>query len=214
MLKSKRPLPTGKEVDTYLKANPFIKKYLDDKFKKGIKAENSLHILTPEQFGKKLVEYLQKFKNPQTGSYYTEEEACDSEANIEAFQDIYTSNIYLHQERVVAGTVIHECLHLFQDLSYASTVGENVNEGSTEYFTKLICYEQKIPLQVSKAYQKSVRSIEKLVQASSEDLLAGAYFQGQIFALETAIDAEGKGIFLRWLRLMKQGQYRNANALL
>lgn len=179
-----------------------------------MRAEGRLHILTPPQFRQKLVEYLQNFKNPETGSYYTASEAEEEEAYIEAFQDIITSNIYLHQKRVMAATVIHECIHLFQDLSYASLVGDHVNEGSTEYFTRLICNEQKIPMRVSNTYKKSLESIEKLVQASSQDLLSGAYFQGQISALESAIDAKGKGTFLMWLRLMKRGQYRNANTYL
>ena len=46
---------------------------------------------------------------------------------------------------------------------------------------------------VSNTYKKSLESIEKLVQVSSQDLLAGAYFQGQISALESAIDAKGQG---------------------
>ena len=93
MSKSKSTLPTGKEVDTYLRASPLINKYIEDKLKQGLRAEGRLYILTAEQFRQKLVEYLQNFNNPETGSHYTAEEAEEEEAYIEAFQDIMISNI-------------------------------------------------------------------------------------------------------------------------
>ena len=201
---------TGKQVDTYLKASPFIKKYVEDKFKTGTQAEGHVHIHTPEDFVKEWVKYALKRTNPDTGALYTEKEAKKEEPNINAFRD--GTEIHIHQERGEAGTAIHESIHLFSNDSYKSKVGFNANEGTTEYFTRLICTEQKIKR--GKFYPNQHKSIEKLVGASSKDKLAGAYFQGKVADLQTAIDAKGKNTFSNWISYMKKGKYADANALL
>ncbi|MFB2877384.1 DUF4157 domain-containing protein [Floridanema aerugineum] len=201
---------TGKQVDTYLKASPFIKKYVEDKFKAGTQAEGHVHIHTPEDFVKECVKYLMARNNPDTGTFYTKKEAKKEEPKINAFRD--GTEIHIHQERGEAGTAIHESIHLFSNDSYKSKVGFNANEGTTEYFTRLICTEQKIKR--GKFYTDQHKSIEKLVGASSKDKLAGAYFQGKVAELQTALDAKGKDTFSNWISFMKKGKYADANALL
>ena len=118
----------------------------------------------------------------------------------------------LNQDKAEAGTVIHESLHFFQDISYYK-LGINSNEGTTEYFTRLLCDKHKITRR--QKYQKQYECIETLVRVCGKDKLAGAYFQGHISALQMAVDAaKGQGTYQLWISLMNQSDFEKANKLL
>lgn len=201
---------TGKQVDTYLNASTFIKTYIEAKFKKGIKAEGHVHIHTPDEFIKAWVKYALGRRNPDTGKLFTEAEARAWELSTEAFRD--GTEIHLHESRGDSTAAIHESIHLFQDDAFSSKVGHNAKEGATEYFTRMICAEQKIKSE--DYYSDQHKSIQKLVKLTTKETLAAAYFQGKVDALEKAVEAKGKGTFAKWVGFMNQAKYSDANALL
>jgi hypothetical protein len=200
----------GKQVDTYLNANKFIKTYVEAKFKKGIKAEGHLHIDKPDEFVKAWTKYALSRENPETGKAYTEAEVKAWEPTVDAFRD--GLEIHVHQDRGQAGTTIHEAIHLFSDDSYRATVGYHANEGTSEYFARMIYDEQKI--KHANYYADEYKSIQKLVKVTTKETLAAAYFQGKVDALETAVEGKAKGTFAKWVGFMNGAKYSDADALL
>jgi hypothetical protein len=201
---------TGKQVDTYLNASPFIKTYVEAKFKAGTKAEGHVHIHTPAEFVKAWVKYSMGRKNPDTGKVFTEEEAKKWEPNVNAFRD--GTEIHVHQDRGETGTAIHESIHLFGSDSYRDKLGFNANEGTTEYFTRMVCAEQKIAR--GSFYVSERKSIEKLVTVTTKETLAAAFFQGKVDDLEKAVEGKAKGTFAKWVGFMQGKKYSDADALL
>jgi hypothetical protein len=202
---------TGAQVDTYLKASPFIADYVAQKFANGIKADGHVHIHTPAAFITAWIAYAMVRTNPDTAAIFTEAEARAWEPNVNAYQE--GTEIHIHQDRGEAGTAIHESIHLFADTSYMATLGFNANEGTTEYFTRMICTEQNITR--GSFYVSNRQSIEALVAATSQELVAKAYFNGAIAALRTTVDAsKGAGTFSTWTSHMQAGNYGAANGVL
>jgi hypothetical protein len=203
---------TGKEVDDALDASPFFSKLVEDKHKKGTKAEGNVHIHNNADFVKAYVAMALTKSNPDTGKIFTEAEATARAENVNAFQD--KGEIHVHEARGEAATTVHESMHLFSEqAAWTNKVGYNVNEGTTEFFTKKLCAE--IKLARGSFYPSQHTSVVKLVGASSENLLADAYFKGKLTELEAAVDAsKGAGTFGKWLAFMKASKYADADALL
>jgi hypothetical protein len=201
---------TGKQVDTYLSANAFIKKYVEDKIKKGTKAEGHVHIEDAATFVKSFVAYALVRANPNTGKAFTKAEATAFEPDVNAFRD--GSEIHIHEERGETGTAIHESIHLFSSDDFRSSVGFNANEGATEYFARVIYEEQKIKR--GAFYEDELKSIQKLVALTSKETLAAAYFNGKVAELKAAVNAKKKDTYDKWLALIKLGKYSDADALL
>jgi len=201
---------TGKQVDTYLNASPFIKTYVADKVKGGTKAEGHVHIEDAATFAKSWETYSLKRLNPDTGKTFTAAEAAAWEPTVNAFRD--GSEIHIHEERGETGTAIHESIHLFCDGKFRDTMGFTVNEGATEFFARAICAEQKITR--GSFYVSERTSVEKLVALTSKEDLAAAYFNGKIDELKAAVNAKKKDTFDKWLGFMKAKKYGDADALL
>lgn len=201
---------TGKEVDTYASAHPFIKGYVASKIKGGTKAEGHVHIHTPSAFKKEWVKYAMSRRNAATGSKYTKSEAEAAEPSINAFRD--GSEIHLHNERGETGTAIHESMHLYSHNTFRGTLGSNANEGTTEYFAREIMTEQKIVR--GNFYPNQLASITTLIGASSKSKLAGGYFEGTLKGLKSDVEGKGEGNWASWIDFMKKGKYSDADALL
>jgi hypothetical protein len=104
-------------------------------------------------------------------------------------------------------------MHLFADPAWLPRVKKNVNEGTAELFTRKLCAERGIAR--GNFYPDEHASVRKLADAVTESVLAAAYFQGAIAALETAFDApRGAGTFTTWLGHMITGRYADADALI
>lgn len=82
------------------------------------------------------------------------------------------------------GTLIHEGIHKYSEGSYLSTLGFNANEGTTEYFTRIICKD----LDITRGnYETQYKIIDTLVNnVASKEIVASAYFDGDIGALKEA----------------------------
>jgi hypothetical protein len=219
---------TGKDVDTYLDSSPFFKALVEEKVKGGTKAEGHVHIHTPEEFVTECVAYLTARQNPATGANYTEDEAKAKEPNINAFRD--GSEIHVHENRGEPGTVIHESMHLFSHDDFRGELGFNANEGATELFAKKLCAERKIKR--GDFYADQYRAVKKVADLVGEDVLANAYYKGDVAGLRKEFDAKagtgfvhkvreffggekkgGAGTFDKWATAMKAGKYDEANDL-
>jgi hypothetical protein len=219
---------TGEQVDAFLDSSPFFKTLVEEKVKGGTKAAGHVHIHDPAGFKKVAVDYYMSRLNGATGTTFTKEEAEEREPDTNAFRD--GSEIHLHQDRGEPGTAVHESMHLFSNTEYRDQLGLNVNEGTTEYFAKKLCAEQKIKR--GDFYPDQYRSVKKLVGAVGEDTVTNAFFKGDIDALRTAVDATGGGFFNKvrelfggskkggdgafdkWVGFMKAGDYSSADKLL
>lgn len=201
---------TGKDVDTFLDTNVFIKKYVEEKVKKGMKAEGHVHIHKPEEFVKVWVKYATGKRNPDTQKVFTEAEIKNFETNVRGFRD--RTEIHVHEVRGDSGTTIHESIHLFQDDNFQAKVGDQANEGTTEYFTQMIGADKKIDR--GESYGVQLKSIKKLLAVTTKETLAAAYFQGKVDALEKAVEGKGIGTFAKWIVFMNAGKYSDADAML
>ena len=201
---------TGKEVDDFLIASTFLKPYVESKMKGGTKAETAVKLHNAEDFKKEWVAYAMARSNPDTGKTFTKAEAEAWEANVNAFQG--DGAIHVHEGRGERATTIHESMHLFADDSFVSTVGFNTNEGTTEYFTRVVTTEQKITR--GTFYPSQYASVSKLVGVSSKDKLADAYFNNKLDDIKKDAEDKAAGTWDKWLGHMKGGQYAKADELL
>jgi hypothetical protein len=108
--------------------------------------------------------------------------------------------VWIERNSGNAGTLIHEGIHKYSEGSFLSTLGFNTNEGTTEYFTRLICKELKVE---RGNYETQFKIIETLVDnVASKEALAAAYFDGDFAALKSAFIKyrKSKDVFIvRWL---------------
>jgi len=93
--------------------------------------------------------------------------------------------VIIHKDRGNAGTTIHEGLHKYSDGAYLSTLGFQLNEGATEYFTRKIADQLDPPI-VRGNYQPNWELTVALKDIVGEDKLAPAYFDGAVDALKNA----------------------------
>ena len=201
---------TGKEVDDALDASPFFAKLVEAKHKAGTKAEGHVHIHNDSAFEAAYVKMALKRTNPATRKVFTEAEARTRSQDVNAFRD--GSEIHVHESRGTPSTTVHESLHLFAD-AYRDKMDYNANEGTTEYFTKKLCAEIKLPR--GSHYAKQLAPVEKLIRTVGEDVVAAAYFQDKLAELETALDTKKEaGTFAKWLAAMKASKFADADALL
>jgi hypothetical protein len=158
----KKNFPTDKQVDMYFDTHPILKRYVEDKFKRGLKVEGHLHFLSNDEFVEEYTEYITQHINVKTRVHYTEEEAKERALRANAY--LSRGKIYINQNKAHASTVIHEAVHLFQDRRYGYELDINKHCGTTEYFTRLLC-DSHLQLTRHPKYPKQSECIEKLLRA-------------------------------------------------
>ena len=204
---------TGAEMDAYVQGDEFFNYYIQSSFDgQGNGVDGQIHILDAAAFQARWLEYAMARINPNTGARFTEAEAAAFQAN--AFVD--GQHAYLHVGRGEPGTAIHESMHLFTDPSYLPEMGFNINEGTTEFFTRLLC--DRVGVRRGNGYYKQQRRVmEEVVEAlpQGHNVLASAYFDGNISRLREAMN-QGEGNeqrFETWKAHMNAGNWRSARAL-
>jgi len=203
--KNEFQFPTGKQVDIYFNTHPILKRYIEDKLKRGLKVEGNLHFLSNDEFVEECIEYITQQMN------FDDSEA--REIALQANGYLSMRKIYINQDRAHAGTLIHEAVHLFQDRRYAKELGFNKHCGTTEYFTRLLCDSQQLIRHPK--YPAQYECLENLVRACGQEKLAEAYFQGNISALERVVDAtKGQRTFRKWKVFMNNDKFEEAKELL
>ena len=202
---------SGKVVDDALTASPYFAKLIEAKFKGGTKADGHVYVESESVFEEAYTRSALTKTNPATGKLHTEEEARAKAKLAAAFPD--KGDIHVNEAFGDPGTVVHEAMHLFSS-PYLRVVGYNATEGTTEYFTKLLCTEVGITRGVH--YADRLAPVEKLIALlGGDEVLAAAYFQDKLAELEAAVDAKKTaGTFDQWVTAMRAGKYTEADALL
>jgi hypothetical protein len=210
-------LRTGREVDAIFDSSPYFKDLIGAKLKK-VSLEKAMKIDGEAEFERAWIDYAKRSYNPQTDRNYSEQEAKEYLATqgVRAFQDEDRGEVHIRRERADLGTQLHEGLHLFSDDRWRRRMNYNVNEGVTEYFTRKLGPEVMVERDDS-SFLRQFTSATHLVAAAGEQLVAGAYFEGDIAALKHAIDGrkpDGQGTWAKWVGFLEAGDFKAANALL
>ena len=200
---------SGEEVDAFVKADDFFNHYIQSSFdSQGNGVDGRISTLDEDAFQAEWVAYAMARSNPNTGARFTEAEARAFGVN--AFAD--SGRIVLHKNRGTPGTAVHESMHLFTHSSYVGTMGFNVNEGTTELFTRLLC--SRVGIRRENNYQAQFNAMSAVVTGldRGHNLLASAFFDGNYRGLKDAMDTV-PGRYDQWLALMQAGNFSAATAL-
>ncbi len=107
--------------------------------------------------------------------------------NINGFVDS-ARRVWIEQNSGNPGTMVHEATHKYSS-SELKDVSQPLNEGVTEYFTRLVCNADGINIAGRTNYQNNWTTATKLVALVGEAIVAGAYFDGDMDTLETTFVA-------------------------
>ena len=101
-----------------------------------------------------------------------------------------SGRVWIERNSGNAGTLIHEGMHKYSDGAVLNDLGFDVNEGVTEYFTRIICKDLSID---RGNYEAQFKLIELLAtNVASKAIIAAAYFDGNITGLKLAFIAYRK----------------------
>jgi len=121
--------------------------------------------------------------------------------------------IYIASDRADAGVLVHEGLHAHSSQAFGQAYRNYVNEGTTEHFTRQILRDAGIPR--SGSYDDQVGAIEQMVAVVGEEALRGAYFRGELKALEDRADAVlGDCAFTDWALSLQMGSLSHATEVI
>ena len=138
----------------------------------------------------------------------------------------------IHHERGTRSTAIHESMHRYSELTVLRSIGSGLNEGITEYFTRLITDKDGNPTNGSPSnrtnYQSNWRFVSDLVNMLGDTEIAGQtelakiYFSGELARLKTRFEAKcsaaqlsGEDTATRWGEFeaaLKSGAWDEARA--
>jgi hypothetical protein len=213
----KPKLRTGREVDAIFDASPYFKDLVGAKMKK-VTLEKAMRLDDDATFEAAWVEYAKRSYNPDTKQNYTEDEARRymTIKGVRAFQDEDRLEIHIRKRGSDLGTQLHEALHLFADDKWKRRMSYNANEGVTEYFTRKLGPEVEVERD-DNSFLQQYTSATHLVTAADEQVVAGAYFRGDVAALKQKIDGrkpDGAGTWEKWLGFLEVSDFKAANALL
>jgi ribosomal protein S11 len=106
--------------------------------------------------------------------------------NINGFVDL-EGRVWIHQDKGNPGTMVHEAVHKYSTDALIQ-ISQPLNEGVTEYFTRIVCNAEGINIAGRTNYQSNRNTVQKLINMSgiSEVLVARAFFDGETDALKTA----------------------------
>lgn len=196
--------PSGQQVETWITANEFLNEYVGDVIDGGLRVDGAIFVHPPVEFRTLFVAYAE-------GRGMSNADATTMAPNVNAYRD--GSEVHMCLDRGEVGTAIHEAIHFFSHDDYRGELGGDVNEGTTEYFTRIVTAQQGI---VRGAFYTNQRgAVENLVAASTQEDVGDAYFDGEIDDLRTAVDdAKGEDTFDNWVTEMKAKNWAAANALL
>jgi hypothetical protein len=212
------PLKPVGEVDAIFDTSVHVKDMIGAKLGKGSIAKAML-LDEATDFEAAWVEYALRSINPDTQKGFASEDEARAflkKKGVRAFQDSARGKIHLNKERANLGTQLHESLHFFSSDRWKDTMGYVVNEGVTEFFTRAMGPEVGVERDIN-SFLQEFTSATHLVEAAGEQVVATAYFDGDISGLERTIDArkaEGKGTWRQWLRHLDDRDFKAANALL
>lgn len=220
---------TAEQADQLLANDPVIYPRIKDRVVKGRKAVGHTTELGSLDYVAKATEVA--------GEGSKIEEVGIEMMNAGGFADVDKGEIYLHRKDadmmdvlrngrstpipVPPGatpvTIVHETVHLYQSRAWNSGVGHWANEGTTEYFTRRVLSKQENPeveggegVFQRDSYEEEYGAVKCLVNEANDELLADAYFLGQIQPLRKEV---GEKKFDDWAAHMTAKNYAAAYAV-
>ena len=218
---------TPEQADQLLANDPIIYPRIKDRVAKGRKAAGHTNILGSVDFLGKATEL--------SGDEAKIEKVSRDMMHAGGFADVDSGEIYLHRKDadmidVTRGgksspvfvppsaspvTIVHEAVHLYGTNAWYDTVGHSANEGTTEYFTRRVLEKQENEEGGGKAilardsYPEEYEAVKCLVSKAKVELLADAYFLGQVEPLRKKVGATE---FDAWCAAMKEKNFVDAHA--
>lgn len=164
------PHKTGAEADKLIRDK--LGKYVAEAVKAGVKVEGQIAVLDDATWKKVYTAQFPKDKP---------EEELETNAFVAGRHP--SRPIILHKDRGNPGTSIHEGMHKYSNTALRD-LSIGINEGVTEYFTRLVTN----PLKIDRAnYEPNYSLATKLCTlVGGQDKLAAVYFDGQVAQLKKA----------------------------
>ncbi len=217
------------QADQLLATDPVIYPRIKDRVAKGRKAVGHTTTLTSLDYVAKATEIQgEGSKMEQVGIHMM---------HAGGFADVDKGEIYLHQKdadmidvnrggkhtsvpvppSATPVTIVHETVHLYQSKGWIARVGHWANEGTTEYFTRRVLSKQENPeieggvgMFQRDSYDEEYGAVKCLANEANDELLADAYFLGQIEPLRKKV---GEKKFDEWAKQMTDKDYAAAYAV-
>ncbi len=103
--------------------------------------------------------------------------------NENAYYHPLWNKIHINSDKANIGTPIHEDLHYYSSKKFGENFGSDLDEGTTEYFTRKLATNDRVGI-----YEDQYRQSAKIANGVGEQTLKDAYFKGD----EKAISAVKK----------------------
>ena len=183
---------TGAEADEFIRTNiedyPHLKPFVEAAVGAGKKGEGYVASISPEDWA---IVYGVEFPS--------DSEAEQKSTNAYASTKNADGPAILHADRGTPSTAIHESMHRYAPDDVLDTYGFDLNEGITEYFTRILTDQNAAPAKNGGPertnYPKQVAFVRDMIyilggsKADQEKVLAQIYFEGKLNLLETKFKA-------------------------
>ncbi|MGB1251836.1 MAG: hypothetical protein ACPG8W_14550 [Candidatus Promineifilaceae bacterium] len=121
--------------------------------------------------------------------------------------------VWIHKDRGNVGTMVHEAVHKYSDSAMIGT-SQPLNEGVTEYFTRIAATAMGLDISSRGNYQSNYDAVSVLSGLVGEDTLASAYFDGNMDDLRTAfIDQKSEDDWDKFIEHTKKNEWADAETL-
>lgn len=220
---------TGAEADEFIRTNiedyPHLKPFVEAAVGAGKKGEGYVASISPEDWA---IVYGVEFP--------TDSEAEQKSTNAYASTKNEDGPAILHADRGTPSTAIHESMHRYAPDDVLNTYGFDLNEGITEYFTRVLTDQNAAPAKNGGPertnYPKQVAFVRDMIyilggsKTDQETVLAQIYFEGKLNLLETKFkaahlaktptmtDAEQGTAWTSFTSYVKKGDWTKAKAKL
>lgn len=220
---------TGAEADEFIRTNiedyPHLKPFVEAAVGAGKKGEGYVASISPEDWA---IVYGVEFP--------TDSEAEQKSTNAYASTKNEDGPAILHADRGTPSTAIHESMHRYAPDDVLNTYGFDLNEGITEYFTRVLTDQNAAPAKNGGPertnYPKQVAFVRDMIyilggsKTDQETVLAQIYFEGKLTLLETRFkaahvaktptmtDAEQGTAWTSFVSWVKKGDWTKAKAKL
>ncbi|MDQ0372490.1 eCIS core domain-containing protein [Cellulomonas humilata] len=183
---------TGAEADEFIRTNiedyPHLKPFVEAAVGAGKKGEGYVASISPEDWA---IVYGVEFP--------TDSKAEQKSTNAYASTKNADGPAILHADRGTPSTAIHESMHRYAPDDVLDNYGFDLNEGITEYFTRVLTDQNAAPAKNGGPertnYPKQVAFVRDMIYilggstADQEKVLAQIYFEGKLNLLETKFKA-------------------------
>lgn len=186
---------TGAEADEFITTNiedyPHIKPFIETAVAAGKKGEGYVASISPEDWA---IVYGVEFPT----------DSVEEEQSTNAYASTKNADepAILHADRGTPSTAIHESMHRYAPNDVLDTYGFDLNEGITEFFTRMLAAKDATPAKDGGPerdnYQKQVTFVRGMLRilgsskVDQETVLAEIYFGGSIAKLEEKFRAAWK----------------------